>query len=60
MEMAEESKKHYEKFVDLIKNSCENNGGYHFKAGIKIKDKSQTKALIRIKEKMLGGVFKEV
>ncbi len=60
MEMAEESKKHYEKFVDLIKNFCENNGGYHFKAGIKIKDKTQTKALIRIKEKMLGGIFKEV
>ena len=60
MEMVEESKRHYENFVNLIKYSCENNGGYHFKAGIKIKDKTQTKALIRIKEKMLGGVFQEV
>ncbi len=40
MEMAEESKKHYERFVDLIKNSCKKNGGYHFNVNFKIKDKS--------------------
>ncbi len=60
MEMAGESKMHNEKFIDLTKNSCENNGGYHFKAGIKIKDKNQTRALIRIKKKIVGKAFMDI
>lgn len=40
-----------------MKGICDKNGGYHFKAGVKIKQKSETKALLRIKEKILADIF---
>lgn len=60
MTNAEEASSHLTQFDSILKEICENNGGYHFISGLKIKNKTQTKALIRIKEKMLGGVYKDL
>lgn len=59
MERAEESKKHYEEFNRFMREVCEKNDGFHFKSGLKIKNRSETRALLRIKEKMLKDIFSE-
>jgi hypothetical protein len=60
MERARESIDHLEQFNSIIKDICYKNDGYHFKSGVKIKNKSQSKALLRIKEKMLSNIYNEV
>lgn len=37
----------------MMKAICEKNGGFRFKAGVKLKDRKQHQAFLRIKEKML-------
>ena len=59
MERAAESKSHYEKFYNLIKEICLKNNGFGMKAGLKIQSLSQKTALLRIKEKMLKDIYKE-
>ena len=41
----------------MVRRICKNNSGYGFKAGVKITSRAQTKALVRIKEKMLAKPF---
>lgn len=38
MQRANEAKKHFDSFQKLMKETCEANGGYRFKAGLKIKE----------------------
>lgn len=57
MEVADESMKNLDSFRHLVKENCEKNDGYRLKMGVKIKERTQTKALVRIKEKMLADVF---
>jgi hypothetical protein len=57
MSRAEESLRRFEDFSSMMKDICYKNDGFRFKAGVKIKDKSQSKALTRIKEKMLSDIF---
>jgi hypothetical protein len=59
MERAAESKHHYEKFYNLIKDVCVKNNGFGMKAGLKIQSLSQKTALLRIKEKMLKDIYSE-
>jgi hypothetical protein len=40
-----------------MKNICDKNGGFRFKADVKIKEKNKEKALLRVKEKMLKDIF---
>lgn len=40
-----------------MKKVCQQNDGFRFKAGVKIKDISETKALLRIKEKMFAKIY---
>jgi hypothetical protein len=40
-----------------MKGICDKNGGFHFKAGVKVKVKIQENSLLRAKEKMLKGIF---
>jgi hypothetical protein len=54
MERAEESISHLKRFYEMMKEICERNGGFRFKGGVKIKKRSEHKALLRIKEKMLS------
>lgn len=54
MERATEAKLYFDSFQKLMKAMCNKNNGYRFKAGVKIKDRSEVKALLRIKEKMLA------
>jgi hypothetical protein len=49
MERAKEASKYKEAFDDITKAICDKNGGYYFKSGVKIKCRSQKKALMRIK-----------
>ena len=42
----------------MVRRICKNNNGYGFKANVKITSRTQTKALTRIKEKMLANPFK--
>ena len=39
---------------------CKKNNGFNFKSGLKIKDKSEKKALLRIKEKILKEIYTEI
>ena len=57
MEVAQESMENLGSFRHLVKDSCEDNDGYRLKMGVKIKERTQEKALVRIKEKMLADVF---
>lgn len=57
MSRAEESIRRFEDFTNIMKDICYKNDGFRFKAGLKIKDKTQSKALTRIKEKMLSDIF---
>ena len=41
----------------MVRRTCKNNNGYGFKTGVKITSRAQTKALVRIKEKMLAKPF---
>jgi hypothetical protein len=41
----------------MMKEICERNGGFRFKGGVKIKKRSEHKALMRIKEKMLANYY---
>ena len=59
MERAEESISQLERFSEMMKEICGRNGGFQFKAGIKIKERKQHKALLRIKEKMLAKYYLE-
>jgi hypothetical protein len=59
MERAAESKNHYEKFYNIIKEVCVRNSGFGMKAGLKIQSLSQKTALLRIKEKMLKDIYSE-
>jgi hypothetical protein len=59
MERAEEAKRHYDEFNTFMREVCEKNDGFHFKSGLKIKKRSEKKALLRIKEKMLKDIFSE-
>lgn len=59
MERAEESLSHLDRFYSMMKDICEKNGGFRFKGGVKIRERKQHKALIRIKEKMLGEFYKK-
>ena len=60
MSRAEESMKHFDRFSNTMKDLCYKNDGFRFKAGVKIKSKTQAKALTRIKEKMLADIFSQV
>ena len=60
MEVADESMENLDSFRHLVKENCEKNDGYRLKMGVKIKERTQTKALVRIKEKMLADVFGSV
>jgi hypothetical protein len=40
-----------------MKDICDKNGGFHFKAGVKVKAKNQENSLLRVKEKMLKDIF---
>jgi hypothetical protein len=40
-----------------MKSICDKNGGFRFKADVKIKEINQEKALLRIKEKILRDIF---
>lgn len=57
MERAEESISHFERFYQMMKDICSRNGGFQFKAGVKIKERKQHKAFLRIKEKMLAKYY---
>jgi hypothetical protein len=41
----------------MMKDICQRNGGFKFKGGVKIKKRSEHKALLRIKEKMLTKYY---
>ena len=56
MKIAEEAKQKYDEFYDFLHEICEKNDGFHFKSGLKIKERSEKKALLRIKEKMLKDI----
>lgn len=60
MERAKDSLSQFDRFRPIVKNVCEKYDGYRFKAGVKIKNRNQTKALVRIKEKMLADVYNQV
>jgi hypothetical protein len=49
MEKADESVANLKRFLDLIRPICEDNGGFRFKAGVKISKRTQRNALLRIK-----------
>jgi hypothetical protein len=42
-----------------MKDICDKNGGFHFKAGVKVKVKNMENSLLRVKEKMLKDIFGE-
>jgi hypothetical protein len=42
-----------------MKDICDKNGGFHFKAAIKVKVKNQENSLLRVKEKMFKDIFGE-
>ena len=49
MEQAEKAKLKYDEFFKFMLEICQKNDGFHFKSNLKIKEKSETKALLRIK-----------
>ena len=49
MDRANDSLNQFDKFKPMVKRICEKYDGYRFKAGVKIKNRNQTKALVRIK-----------
>lgn len=57
MERANQAKAQFNRFYKLIKAICQNNDGYRFKANVKIKDITENKALIRIKEKIFARIY---
>lgn len=44
----------------MLRSICEKNGGFHFKANVKISSLQQEASLERIKEKMLADIFNEI
>lgn len=57
MERANQSNNQFSRFYKLMKKICQNNDGYRFKANVKIKHKTENKALIRIKEKIFAKIY---
>ena len=49
MDRANDSLNQFDRFKPMVKRICEKYDGYRFKAGVKIKNRNQTKALVRIK-----------
>lgn len=43
----------------MMKEICDRNGGFQFKAGVKIQERKQHKALLRVKEKILAQKYKK-
>ena len=59
MEQAEFSKQYLDEFLGIVKDSCLREG-FRFKSGVKLKNRSQAKAMLRVKEKMLASQFKRI
>lgn len=57
MRRAEEAALQKERFAKMMKGICDKNGGFRFKAGLKLKDRSQESSLLRIKYKMLKDMY---
>ena len=49
MDRANDPLNQFDRFKPMVKRICEKYDGYRFKAGVKIKNRNQTKALVRIK-----------
>jgi hypothetical protein len=57
MDMVGEGKKHYSKFRRLVESASHLNGGTRYHIGFKIQQRSETKSMKRIKEKLLDQHF---
>ena len=53
LERAEEAASNEQEFLDLVRGPCQDKG-FRFKYGLKIRSKSDSQAMLRIKVKLLG------
>lgn len=53
MEMVEAAKSHYGNFTNLTSHCCLENEGFSYKSNLKLKERTQEMAFLRVKEKLL-------
>lgn len=59
-ERAKEAESQQNRFITLMRGICHKNGGFLFKAGVKVKKSNMERAILRVKEKMLKDIFGKV
>lgn len=57
---AVKAEKHLQEFDNLLHPICRIHNGYHFKHGLKIRDKDHSKGIFRTLEKIMKGSFKKL